>query len=741
MSSLLLSSKIVIEEEEPQIRQIPSAPTSVLGVVGVTEKGPIGEYVEVTSPEQFKAIFGGYVTSGEVAQALDGWWTNQQGQKAYVARVVHCTDASDPTTKTSAAASLTLQSDAVAASAGYAAASVAAPWALAHGDTLVVAIDGGLPATATFNATAAARENTPAETYALSNGQTLILKVDRGAVQTIAFLTSEFVDIANATAEEVAAVINANVAGARATVTSGGTKVTITSDTKGTGSYIEVTGGTANTALAFNTAEVQGTGNVADITQVSAAEAETVIEAAVAGCAVSVVGGYLRITSSTTGASSSVQVQASSTADDEFGFDNATHSGSAGGVVNVIDVDAKYDGTYANALSIQIAAATNGEAACFNLLIVRAGVILETWPNLSTDSASDDYYETVVNDESTGSNYITLTDLLSGYGPAVGTFGPLTGGDDGLVGLVDADFTGGVGVNGRVGMRTLDLALDLALLIIPGRATSAVHNAMVAYCEVTRNRSVFPILDPPAAMSATDIVTYVETTAALLGLSEFGAIYWPRIKVANPSTAVFGSGTTITVAPSGYVAGVCARTDAARGGGVYDAPAGTERGVVFGCLGFETDEVLDEAKRDLVYPKRINPITRIKGSPCYIDGSRTLKANGNFPSVSERRGVIFIEQSIKDGLQYARHSNNDELLRASVARTVEGFLTVQMKHRAFRSQDPAKAFLVDFGEGLNTPAVVFANKLVGRIGLATQKPAEFIVLRFSQDTRAFDTAA
>jgi hypothetical protein len=70
---------------------------------------------------------------------------------------------------------------------------------------------------------------------------------------------------------------------------------------------------------------------------------------------------------------------------------------------------------------------------------------------------------------------------------------------------------------------------------------------------------------------------------------------------------------------------------------------------MFGVLGFETDEVLEERKRDLVYPKRINPLTTGPGLPRYIDGSRTLKGDGNFPYVAERRGVIFIERSLKQG--------------------------------------------------------------------------------------------
>jgi phage tail sheath protein FI len=157
-----------------------------------------------------------------------------------------------------------------------------------------------------------------------------------------------------------------------------------------------------------------------------------------------------------------------------------------------------------------------------------------------------------------------------------------------------------------------------------------------------------------------------------------------------------------------------------------------------GVLGFETDEVLEEAKRDLVYPRRINPLTTGPGLPRFVDGSRTLKATGNFPYVSERRGVSFIERSLKTGLEFARHRNNNETLRSEVRRVCTAFLITQMNNGAFRTRDPATAFFVD-AESLNTPTEVFAGRLHVRIGLATNKPAEFIVLRFSQDTRLLES--
>lgn len=748
MSNALLASKIVIVEEEPKVRTIQGETTSVTGFEGVTERGPVGEAVLCTSPDDYDRVFGGYTANGDVKQAIDGFFQNG-GSQAWVVRTVHYTDATDPTTKTSAKAAVTLLTGATGATSPYTQGTNAAPFNFEPADTLVVDTDAISPTTATFTATAAARQNTPAETFVLVNNQTLTVKVNRGAVQTVTFLTSEFASIGAATAEEVAAVINAKLVGASATATTGGTKVTITSDKRGTGSYIEVTGGTANAVLTFATAEVQGTGNVADIDAVTVAEIKTVVEAAVAGVTVTDVGGLVRITRNTTGASATVQVDASSTVDTILGIANAVVTGTTGAAVNTLRLDGKTDGVYAHVFKGQVSNATSGEAARFNLTVLKSGIIVETFPNLSMDDTDARYAETIVNDPTSGSRYFAVVDLDANTGSAAGdrpvnvTSAFLSGGNDGLVGLTDTDFTGSSGTLGKTGMRAFDLVDDLNILTVPGRATSAVHNAMLTYCEVTRSGEVFAILDPPAAQSATAIITYYETTAAVLGLSEYGAAYWPRIKVLNPSTSVFGKtdDNQITVPPSGHIAGVYARRDASKPGGVYDSPAGVEQGILLGCLGFETKEVLEEEKRDLVFPKRINPLTALRGGPRHIDGARTLKGTGNFPSVPERRGAIFIEQSIKNGLQFARQQANTEELRATVSRTVDSFLQTQMKNGAFRTKDPATAYFVDFdvpGVSLNSTAVQFSGQLVGRIGLATKKLAEWIILRFSQDTRALE---
>lgn len=742
MGNELLASKVVITEEEPRIRSVPALPTAVCAMLGVTERGPF-EPTRVTSFEEYVRLFGGFTTDSDVALAAQGFFENA-GQFLVVKRIVHLTDVLNPASKTSAAATLDLDTPATAPTNGSVLASNAAPFDLEPGDTLDIDVDGGGPVTATFDAAAETLVSGNSELYALANGQTLEIEIDGGPTQTITFLTGEFVDIANATALEVAAVINAKITGASAVANAG--NVEITSDLRGTDSSVDVTGGTAAAAFAFP-ASSGGTGDVADIDAVTFAEIKAVVEADVAGLTVTDEGGgQPRFTTNTAGPAGSIQIVATSTADDELGLDNAVHAGTTGAAVATLTIDGKTDGSYANTLSIQISAATSGDAEEFNLTVIDDGVVQEVFANLSMDPTADNYVETIINqDAPNGSALISVTDLLVAAPPDnvpdTGTFGPLTGGDDGLTGLTDADFIGSSA--GGTGIRAFDLRDDITILTIPGQATSAIQNAMITYAEVTRSKSMVAVLDPPENQSADDIITYVESTASLLESSEHGIIYWPRVEMINPAPAVFGDSDRVVAPPSGHIAGVYARTDASRDGGIYQPPAGVERGILRGVLGFEggiNAETLDEAKRDLVYPKRINPLTSETGQPPYIDGTRTLKSGGNFPTIAERRGVIFIEQTIKRLLQFARHSNNTEELREAVTRSTEAFLNSQMRVGAFRSNDPATAYSVDFGEGLNPLESVLQGKLFGRIGLATNRPVDFVILKFAQDVRALTEA-
>ncbi len=740
MAELLLASKVIIQEEQPRVRNIVGVPTNISAFVGVSERGPFGK-TQISSFDEYAALFGGITANAlDLPAGVEGFFDEAGGAalKCYIGRTVHYSDITNAASKTSALGTITLQTAAVGASSGLVLGTIVGPYVFVPADTLVIDVDGGGDVTATFDAAAAAVTGSNTETFALADGQTLIFAVDGGAPQTATFNTAEFADIGAATADEVAAVINAEITGIQATESGGA--VVITSDKKGTGASIGALSGTASAALGFSSG-ASGTGDVADIGAVTVAEIKTLVEADIPGLTVNDVGGAVQIVSDTTGPSSTITVNATSTADTKIGVDNATHSGAAAGAVDTLRVDGKTDGAYANVVTTEIAAATSGVAEEFNLLVLDGGVLAEVFPNLIMTDTESNYVESIVNDPDSGSDLIAVVDLDAALAapddrPASGTFA-LAGGDDGLGSIDDNDFIGSS--ISLTGIRAFDQTNDISILAVPGRATSAVHNAMLTYSEVTRAGSMFAVLDSPAAQTAAGIVTYVKTTASLKNSSEFGAIYWPRIKINNPSKLLFGNESTIVVPPSGHICGVYARTDASFGGaGVYEAPAGIEVGRIFAARGVETEEANDENKRDLVFPELINPIVAEDGKPTHIDGARTLKENGDFPTIGERRGIIFISKSLKTGLEFGKHRKIKPKTRAALDRVARRFMLVQTRNGAFASDDPNKAFFLDFTDALNPPTVAFGRKIIGRLGVATAKPAEFIIVRLSQDTRALD---
>jgi hypothetical protein len=742
----LLSSKVIVGEEEPNIKSFPTLPTAVLGIQGIAERGPIAERTLVSSYEEYERIFGSFVAGRELALAVRAFFLNG-GRECWVSRTCHFTDYRDKGTATATKGHAMLQTGTTSPAPAYVEGTISGSWPLNPNDTMVGSVGGGGDQTATFQAAAAALENATGETYDLTDGWDLQVKIDgQATAQVVTFHTADFVDISAATAEEVAAKINSSLLGASAITSSSGAKVTIRSDKKGLGSHVKVDGGTANGALGFSTTVADGTGNVQDISSVTFAEVKARIEAAWtnnSGVVVTQTSGLkLHIATVATGGTASLQVRVGGTANSELGFaDYSLHNGSSGVAVDTLLAEGKTPGAYVNNVKVKIADASNGDAAAFNLQVLIGTVVKESFPNLVMDPAQSRYCETVLNNVDSGSILLAFTDQL-----AVGSYaqrrpGNTTGasmttlGDNGLTNLGVWDFIGDVGAG--TGFYAFDTSDEISIFACPDWTGTSFHAAMIEYCRANKQGMVFAILDPPAGYSALQIKTYKETLEGELGL-EYAALYWPRVLILNPSQAVYGVDPNITVCPSGYIAGVMARNDATATEGPFYQPAGVEAGKPTGLVGLENAEVLLEPKRDLIFPKRVNPITALKGYGIFIDGARTLKGDGNFPSVGERRGVSHIERLMNTGLQWVRHRNNTPTLRADVEKQVFAELYGWMLKGSFASNDPATAFFVDCGPGLNPPSLVRAGQLKLRIGLATNTPAEFVIIMVTKDTRALE---
>jgi phage tail-like protein len=172
-----------------------------------------------------------------------------------------------------------------------------------------------------FNAYAGSVQNTNDTTYALSNGQTLLVTLNGAGSNTVTFYTADFVDIANATAVEVAAVLARDLAAVDGTAaaTSSEARVTITSTKYGTGSSVQVTGGTARTILGFDTSLHVGSGDFVDISAATASEVNDVLNAALVNGESRLAADDLRVRLSTTRG----QVYATGAPADAMGFSSS----------------------------------------------------------------------------------------------------------------------------------------------------------------------------------------------------------------------------------------------------------------------------------------------------------------------------------------------------------------------------------------------------------------------------------
>lgn len=743
-----------------------TAPTYAC-MAGITEMGPIGscngvaggvdENLPLTSWEAFKAIYGDYTTNARDLPAAAQGFFDEGGQLLYVSRVVHCTSSGDASSKTSAAAQLILYTDTQTASSAYVqgVATSGATYVLVPSQQLDVLVDALTVVNAVFNATAAQRDSA-AGPYALTNGMTLTISCTSVfgtlVLPTLTFTTSMFSAIGAATAAEVAAVLNghfsANNAGLTALVAAGAVRIKTTM--QGLGASLNITGGTANAVLSYTTGAVAGGGNVQRIDAVTIAELKTIVEAATSStCTVSTVSGKPQITSNTTGSGSHVQVQSSSTAT-AFGFDNVVHTGGAAGTAQTLQFDARWDGTYANALSVRVQAAASGDATRRDVQVLKNGTVVESWSDLSLNRADMSYAVDVINkgaNSQRASTLVKVTDLLAAYPspgnlPAVGTFGPLTGGSDGLAGLTDTDFVGAAGNGTATGLHVFDTITRIDLAGLPGRNTAGAQAGLVTWCEITREGRTFAVMGSAAALTANAVRSYVVNTAGLKELTEIGVFAWPRIFVDNPKQSVFGSADTITIDPVGQLMGVYALVDRSKVGGAFSHPSNA-LGKLRTGRGVESKEVENPVLRGLVQNDRIITL-RSKGGQVYIDGARTLRAAGNFPSVGESRGVMLVCNQIVEAYEDSRNANITTGLYSSLTSAAEVYLSALTDAGCFRSKKYDEAYFVSFSKQLNTTAVVDAAEVLGVIGLNTSPPAEIIsvsVVPYRGLAQAFANAA
>jgi hypothetical protein len=317
----------------------------------------------------------------------------------------------------------------------------------------------------------------------------------------------------------------------------------------------------------------------------------------------------------------------------------------------------------------------------------------------------------------------------------------------------------------RTGLRALEAIDEVAIVAAPGYADPDSWDALLTHCEKLEDRVA--ILDPPAEIEDVEQLTRVATAPAAPaaastgsasgrrgssaaegedeadrtaggggadadpndepGLrprnSAYGAFYFPRIYARNPIT-----GTRVTMAPSGHMAGTWALTDTSRG--VHKAPANM---VVRGAL--DLSYAVTREEQAILNPAGVNCIRYFPGGGILVWGARTLDEEASpFRYLNVRRLFNQIKESVQEGTQWIVFEPNTYSTWLSITRDLKAFLTLVWRDGALLGRTPQEAFFVKCDDETNPPEERDAGRIVCHIGIAPVKPAEFVVFKLSQST-------
>lgn len=199
---------------------------------------------------------------------------------------------------------------------------------------------------------------------------------------------------------------------------------------------------------------------------------------------------------------------------------------------------------------------------------------------------------------------------------------------------------------------------------------------------------------------------------------------------ANIVSAIKDKG--IIVPPSGAIAGVYASVDGSRG--VWKAPANVSLNTVIEPMVSIDDNMQEDLNIDTNAGKSVNAIRYFTGKGILVWGSRTLAGNDNdWRYIPVRRLYIMVEESVKKATYQFVFEPNDGKTWTRVRAMIENYLTLLWRDGALAGSKPELAFYVKVGLGQTmTFQDILDGKMIIEIGMAPVRPAEFIILRFSQ---------
>jgi phage tail sheath protein FI len=383
-------------------------------------------------------------------------------------------------------------------------------------------------------------------------------------------------------------------------------------------------------------------------------------------------------------------------------------------------------------LAVQVTNA-NSTTGKFDLVVTYGGQI-ETYRGLSLTAAS---LATVT----TASQLVSISADSAGYGTGLPTAGSTTFPRSPNLNAVSTPIStfssddylnpGGGTIAVFEANSTLDNVEIFNLLLTPGVTDFSVVSAALAFAESKR---AFMIVDPPpqapafttAAPPPSPIVDWMTSFGLTLPTSQNGALYFPYLISNDPVT-----GNNVPMAPSGFVAGIYAQTDASRG--VWKAPAGLATAIL-NTSGPVLSGVMTDPQQGVLNQDSINCLRSFSGVGTVVWGARTLVAvsQQQWMYVPVRRMTLFIEQTLLANLRWVVFEPNDEPLWIAITNSISAFMLSLFRQGGLQGSTPSQAFQVTCDSTTTTPANQAQGIVNIVVAFAPLKPAEFVIVQIAQ---------
>ncbi|WP_097886422.1 phage tail sheath family protein [Streptomyces sp. st140] len=296
-------------------------------------------------------------------------------------------------------------------------------------------------------------------------------------------------------------------------------------------------------------------------------------------------------------------------------------------------------------------------------------------------------------------------------GPVLKSFFQNGGGYCHLVSTAGATFEEGLAAVTALG--------DVTILVAPGlwdqgaKAAGERARALTGWAAANKAMAVLHTdrdHTPDQAAAAVDAWNLDADTRS------YAAVYFPWLRQ---------SGDDEPIAPSGAVAGAWAAVDRERG--VWKAPANIALRGIDGPLHQAGDA--DQAAQ-----LNLNFIRTFTGRGTLIWGARTLSDTDQWRYIPIRRLFNAVEHDIQQVLRSAMFEPNTHPTWERVRAAVDTYLHGVWRQGGLMGNTPEEAYFVQVGKGITmTDEDVVADRLIVKAGLAALRPAEFIILQFTQD--------